>query len=87
MAYEFGSMLYRNSRDMHVAMAEEWLSAGGANHRDDMLESLAAMSDEALADEAIEAWTLDENEDFDRSDFLAAWADVRSQFDAHFPNE
>ena len=28
MAYEFGSMLYQNSREMHIAIAEEWLSAG-----------------------------------------------------------
>jgi hypothetical protein len=93
--YEFGGMLYRNSRDMHIAIAEEWLSAGGRNTRDEMLADLPGISDSDLADEAIANWDANDMhrpdgeppQRFDRDELIAAFVDIRANFDHHFPQE
>ena len=68
--YEFGGMLYRTSGQMHHAIAEQWLSAHGANRTSDMYESLSTMSDEQLADETIDNWELSETEEVEK------WVDL-----------
>jgi hypothetical protein len=93
MSYKFGGMLYRNSREMHVAIAEEWLSAGGRNHRDDMFADLGRVTDGDLADDAIANWDANDqggedaepSEHFDREELVAAFRSIRANFDAHFP--
>lgn len=61
-SFEFGGMLYRNSAEMHHAIAEQWLSAHGLNSTAQMYESLE-QTDEALADECIDNWELREYEE------------------------
>jgi hypothetical protein len=93
MSYEFGGMLYRNSREMHIAIAKTWLSANGRSTRADMSEALATLTDDELADEAIDGWSLGEEDDdgiarptgFARADLIAAFADLRTDFETHFP--
>lgn len=60
MAYEFQGSLYRTPRGMCDAIVEMWLCAHGKNKRADMLEALATMTNQQLADECIEGWGLDE---------------------------
>jgi hypothetical protein len=87
MAYAFGGMLYRNSKQMHVAIAENWLCADGLNCRKDMLNVLSSASDEALADELIEVWISGEDEEVSREEMVDAFREIRENFDAHFPPE
>jgi len=61
---EFGSFLYRTTTDMLDAIAEEWLSAGGANSEEMQRAFLADASDTELAIEAIDGWGLDLPGDF-----------------------
>lgn len=82
--HQFAGMLYRNTREMHVAIAEEWLSAGGRNTREDILHDLAVMSDADLADEAVANWDKPD-EHFDRDELIAAFCSIRANFDTHFP--
>jgi hypothetical protein len=83
--YKFGGMLYPTSRAMHMAIAETWLSADGHNSREDMFESLAQCTDEALAAEVVDAWNVLENDAFDLSELVDAFAALRRDFDEHFP--
>jgi hypothetical protein len=91
--FEFAGGLYRNEREMCAAIAEMWLSADGANDRETMLGFLAEETDEQLADETIKQWFGEFSPDeetvpnFGRSELIAAFADIRSGFDAHFPAE
>ena len=94
MSYKFGGRLFRNSAEMHHAIAEQWLSAGGANTTDDMYEALDRRDSE-LADEAISAWDLSEYADddpgprgdlprryseFSRVALIKAFAHIRDNF-------
>lgn len=56
--YEFQGALYRCEREMLDAIAETWLSAGGANSAETQREFLKTVSTDKLADECIEAWGL-----------------------------
>jgi len=53
--YFFQGPLYRGKRNMLDAIAYEWLTAGGANHADDVADALASYTDLALAFETIMA--------------------------------
>ena len=81
MLYEFQSTAHRNLSEMSRAIAEEWLSAGGANSESQQREFLAESSDSDLADEAINAWDLRgewaQAREFDRADLVEAFADLR----------
>lgn len=95
MTYEFGSSLYRNPREMCDAVAEQWLSAGGANDLADMLQFLNQMTDAQLADECIEGWGLNQPvdsddpesptwlaaRDTDRDDLITAFQVLRDNLD------
>jgi len=91
---EFQGISYKNSHHMHAAIAETWLCAGGLNNRADMIEMLSDATDESFADEAIYGWGLAEANDegepimpaFDRADLIKAFADLRGDFDARFPD-
>lgn len=97
--YEFQSTLFRTERDMLDAIAGEWVSAGGANDRETMLEALAELTDEQLAAECVSAWGLDqpasedaaetwmEKRGIDEADIGLAFGRLRQDFDAHFPAE
>ena len=76
MTHEFQSILYRTSREMCDAIAKEWLSGGGANSRDDMVDALEKMTDEELADECIEGWGLSAPNDGDDPNG-PSWMDAR----------
>ena len=85
MSYEFQSTLFRTQFQMHVAMAESWLCAGGINDREVMQQFLAEMTDDQLATDAEEGWGLAEREDYDRAELIDAFHEIRKDFDAHFP--
>jgi len=98
---EFQSALYRNVREMCLAIAEEWLSYSGLNDRDEIQKALTSSSDAYLADQCINMWRLDKSDDdistFDdattwmqrrgatRDDLIESFADIRANFDEHFP--
>ncbi len=86
--YKFGGSLFRNSGEMHTAIAEAWLSQDGYNTNtcDCMQEVLGYMSDEALAEECCDAWfRVGPIDTVDTTELVAAFADIRDNFDKHFP--
>ncbi len=85
--YEFGGSLYRNSTEMHEAIVVAWLSADGSNTREDMQEALGALSDQALAEECTDVWFYynDSNSEFDLVELEREFANIRDNFDKHFP--
>jgi hypothetical protein len=80
--YEFGGMLYRNNREMHIAIAESWLSGYGRNTTRFIADIISSVSDSDLADEVIAGW-----KECDRDELIAAFADIRQHFDRHFPDK
>lgn len=95
MAYEFQNMLFRTKDEMLLALVTEWLSAGGANSREDMRECLSDMTDDEWATELIESWGLDqpngdentwmEKRDVTSFDITATFVRLRQNFDTYFP--
>ncbi len=81
----FQSRIFPSSWTMHLAMADEYLSAGGANDCSSMLKALDIATDAELADEAMTNWELGDNDDFDINELIEAYADIRENFDARFP--
>jgi hypothetical protein len=59
MSWTFQGIAYQTKRDYYAAIALEWLSAGGLRDRQSVRKTLAETSDDELADEAIEGWSLD----------------------------
>lgn len=98
MSYEFQNILHRSAAAMAAAIAEEWLTAGGANTtaviREEILPGATA---ESLADEAIEGWGLDqpdqeregktwmEARDTERADLVAAFEALIEQYSGPMP--
>ena len=60
MSFEFQSTLYHTQSTTCAAIAYEWMTAGGANSPDQVTELLSGRTAEALADEAIIEWGLDQ---------------------------
>ena len=89
--YYFAGSLYRCSNDMHMACAEEWLSAGGKNDRQTMLEFLSKMTDAELTEDCWSGWNLGEHDpesnkaEFSKETLQECFADIRKDFDEHFP--
>jgi hypothetical protein len=95
--FTFVGGLYPNSRSMHEAIAESYLSADGNNGREDMLRFLAEQTDEEMAQEVKEQWfsgELDDedgnedrsgNDDFDPDDMAKAFATIRREFNVRWP--
>ena len=79
MSYEFQSMLYQTSAQLHAAIADAYLTAGGLNGDDDIWRYFAEQTDEQLADDAIAEWELTDNHDFDRAELLVALKEARGK--------
>ena len=78
MSWTFQGTAYQTKRDYYAAIARDWLSAGGLNSRQFVRETFAETSDDELADEVIEGWSLDgQQPPFDRDDIAQAFADYR----------
>ena len=73
----------RRSATTAPPSAHEWLSAGGLNSRQFVRETFAETSDDELADEVIEGWSLDgEQPPFERDGLTQAFADYRKTVEA-----
>ena len=71
---EFAGCLYNNRTALLAAVAETWLTANGGNSAAEILAM--PESDDDLAAECVEAWTLDQPRDQDDADSesrLEAW--------------
>lgn len=88
---EFAGTLYRTTTDMLDAIAEEWLSAGGASGIDFQRAFLAELSDDEAAAAVIKEWKLDrcfdekphmELNGYTASDLAAAFARLRARIQA-----
>jgi len=64
MSYRFGSKLYKTKDNMLSAIAEEFISAEGVHTKEEIREILETNSSLELAQEAIEEWQLDEDDNF-----------------------
>jgi hypothetical protein len=80
MSWIFQGTAYQTKRDYYAAVAQDWLSAGGANrHPRDVLDA----TDEELADEVIEGSSLDgQQPPFERDGLTQAFADYRKTVEA-----
>jgi hypothetical protein len=79
MAYEFQSTLYRTQWEMHQAIAEAYMNAGGINDEKTIACFFTEYTDKELADEAIKGWELEDREDFDRAELIKAPDEMRSR--------
>mgnify|MGYP001262158565 FL=1 len=90
---EFQNSIFRTTTEMLDAIAEEWLSAGGANGIDFQRTVLDDNTDVELAIETIDGWSLDRRGDFGEpshmelneysaSDLAAAFGRLRGRFKA-----
>ena len=83
MSWTFQGVAYRTARDYYAAIAHDWLSAGGLNSRQFVRETFAETSDDELADEVIEGWSLDgQQPPFERDGLTQAFADYRQSVEA-----
>ena len=83
MSWTFQGIAYQTKRDYYAAIAHEWLSAGGLNSRQFVRETFAETSDDELAHEVIEGWSLDgEQPPFERDGLMRAFADYRKTVEA-----
>jgi hypothetical protein len=83
MSWTFQGTAYQTKRDYYAAIARDWLSAGGLNSRQFVRETFAETSDDELADEVTEGWSLDgQQPPFDRDDIAQAFADYRKTVEA-----
>ena len=83
MNWTFQRTAYQTKRDYYAAIARDWLSAGGLNSRQFVRETSAETSDDELADEVIEGWSLDgQQPPFERDGLTQAFADYRKTVEA-----
>jgi hypothetical protein len=82
--FEFQGTAHRNSREMHEAIAEDWLSAGGTNTTKDIYQ-LLNLTDDTLAIEAAKGFGLDGHPSFNSSALRNAFAQIRSDLENRFP--
>lgn len=80
MAYEFQSRLFNTAREMHDAIAHEWMTGGGANDNRTIAGLFAENSDGLLAIECRAHWNLDDNADFQPELLVDGVAKVRRAF-------
>src|SRR5262249_40800281 len=81
--FEFQGTLYPNARQMHDAMAEQWLGAQGANSEED-IRSMFLQPAGKLAEEAAEAFGLYENPAFSLEALCNAFNRLRDEFHERF---
>jgi hypothetical protein len=83
MSWTFQGTAYQTKRDYCAAIARDWLSAGGLNSRQFVRETFAETSDDELADEVIEGWSLDgQQPPFELDGLTQAFADYRKTVEA-----
>ena len=83
MSWTFHGTAYQTKRDYYAAIAHDWLSAGGLNSRQFVRETFAETSDDELADEVIEGWSLDgQQPPFELDGLTQAFADYRKTVEA-----
>jgi hypothetical protein len=83
MSWTFQGITYQTKRDYYAAIAREWLSGGGLNDRRFIRMTFAETSDDELADEVIEGWSLDgEQPPFERDGLTQAFAEYRHTVEA-----
>jgi hypothetical protein len=73
----FGGGLYRYGREFHRAIAEQWLTARGANSREDIEKTLATTSSTTLAAEVLEASHFGDCDDFREAELTAAFDAIK----------
>jgi hypothetical protein len=79
MSWTFHGTAYQTKRDYYAAIAHE----RGLNSRQFVRETFAETSDDELADEVIEGWSLDgEKPPFERDGLTQAFADYRKTLEA-----
>ena len=81
--YEFQSTLHGNSSEAHDAVAAEWISAGGLNGKDSILEALNDFTDTEIAAECLDAWDMTALEWFDVAELVEAVAALRENPDQY----
>jgi hypothetical protein len=83
MSWTFQGIAYQTKRDYYAAIAREWLSAGGLNDRRFVRMTFAETSDDELADEVIEGWSLDgQQPPFERDGLTQAFGEYRHTVEA-----
>ena len=83
MSWTFQGIAYQTKRDCYAAIVREWLSVAGVNSRQFVRETFAETSDDKLADEVIEGWSLDgQQPPFERDCLTQAFADYRHTVEA-----
>jgi hypothetical protein len=83
---EFQGTIYRNLLELHDAIAEQWVSASGTNTKASIITILEALTDEQLCNDAIEYWSLEDNENVSRQMLVEAFARLRAEICIRFPN-
>jgi hypothetical protein len=87
--FKFQSTLFRTSAEMHRAIADSYMDAGGANDNETILTFLDESSDAELAFECEQEWQLAEcNDDgertmpaYERAELLKAFEAFRARID------
>jgi hypothetical protein len=83
--FEFQSTLFRTSSEMHRAIADSYMSAGGANDDETIRSFLSECSDAELTAECEQEWELAEFDDdgdrsmpdYNRAELREAFEDLR----------
>jgi hypothetical protein len=76
--FEFGGCLYATRNKLLAAIAEEFMTAGGANSVETMLHDFPDQSDDELAGECIEGWGLDTPGEDDDPSSMTRWGVTRT---------
>jgi hypothetical protein len=83
MSWTFQGIAYQTKRDYYAAIAREWLSAGGLNDRRFIRMTFAETSDDELADEVIEGWSIGgEKPSLERDGLTQAFVEYRHTVEA-----
>jgi len=80
MSYRFGSKLYKTKDNMLSAIAEEFISAEGVHTEEEIREILETNSSLELAQEAIEEWQLDEDDNFNVYDLADSMTELMYKY-------
>jgi hypothetical protein len=81
---EFQGTIYRNLLELHDAIAEQWVSAFGTNTKAFIIEILEDLTAEQLCNDAIQSWSLEDNENVNRQMLAEAFDRLRAEIDVRF---
>lgn len=76
--FKFQGNLYRNAYEMHNDIARTWVTGGGDNGDEFVVEVLSGSS-EAIALEAERSWNLDQVEGYSRAEIINAIDEMRTE--------